>query len=74
MARRAPALSDRIFTFVNSVAGIVAKKRPDLLCGHYCYTFFKKPPARITDLEDNIVLFFTQGCHWFRDPAIKKPS
>ena len=67
-----PALTDRVFTFANAVAAAVRRKHPGKLCGHYCYTFFKKPPARLTDLEDNILLYFAQGCHWFRDPELKK--
>lgn len=65
------ALTDRIFTFVNQVAHIVAQRDPEQLLGHYAYTFFKPPPARIDDLEDNIVLFFAQACHWFRNPELK---
>lgn len=65
------ALTDRIFTFLNQVAHIVAERDPDKLLGHYAYTFFKPPPARIDDLEDNIVLFFAQACHWFRNPELK---
>jgi len=65
------ALTDRIFTFVNQVAHIVAERDPEQLLGHYAYTFFKPPPARIDDLEDNIVLFFAQACHWFRNPELK---
>ncbi len=65
------ALTDRIFTFVNQVAHIVAERDPQKLLGHYAYTFFKPPPARIDDLEDNIVLFFAQACHWFRNPELK---
>ena len=65
------ALTDRIFTFVNQVARIVAERDPNKLLGHYAYTFFKPPPAKIEDLEDNIVLFFAQACHWFRNPELK---
>ena len=66
-----PALTDRIFTFLNQVAAIVAEEQPEKRLGHFAYTFFKAPPAEITDLEDNIILFFAQGCHWFRDPELK---
>ncbi|MCK5844429.1 MAG: DUF4838 domain-containing protein, partial [Victivallales bacterium] len=66
------ALTDRIFTFVNAVADIVTKKQPNKLLGHYAYTFFKKPPRRIKRLNPNIVLFFAYGCHWYRDPKMKK--
>ncbi|MEN6305633.1 MAG: DUF4838 domain-containing protein [Armatimonadia bacterium] len=66
------ALTDRIFTLANEIARRVAKEQPEKKLGHFCYTFFKQPPARLTDLSDNLVLFFTQGCHWFRDPEIKK--
>ena len=65
------ALTDRIFTFLNQVAKIVGERDPDQLLGHYAYTFFKPPPAQIDDLEDNIVLFFAQACHWFRSPELK---
>jgi len=66
-----PALTDRIFTFVNGVAELIHDEAPDKLCGHYCYTFFKRPPMRVADLSDNVVLFFAQACHWFRDPAVR---
>ncbi|NCO32762.1 MAG: hypothetical protein AUJ92_02395 [Armatimonadetes bacterium CG2_30_59_28] len=70
--KQIPALTDRIFTFVNAVADLVNKEKPDQQFGHYCYTFFKKPPARLQRLNPNVVLFFTQGCHWYRDPELKK--
>ncbi|MFW5869130.1 MAG: DUF4838 domain-containing protein, partial [Armatimonadota bacterium] len=70
--REIPALTDRIFTFLNEVAAIVGERDPDKMLGHYAYTFFKAPPAEIEDLDDSIVLFFAQACHWFRDPELKE--
>ena len=66
-----PALTDRIFTFLNQVAAIVGEQQPEKMLGHYAYTFFKAPPAEIDELDDSIVLFFAQACHWFRDPELK---
>lgn len=66
------ALTDRIFTFADTIARRVAKEQPEKRLGHFCYTFFKQPPVGLKDLSDNLVLFFTQGCHWFRDPELKK--
>ncbi|MCD6362034.1 MAG: DUF4838 domain-containing protein [Armatimonadetes bacterium] len=70
--REIVCLTDRIFTFANQVAERVAQLSPGKLCGHFCYTFFKKPPMRLEDLADNLVLFFAYGCHWYRDPATRE--
>ncbi len=66
------ALTDRIFTFANQVADRAHEINPDKLFGHFCYTFFKQPPAELEDLSDHIVLFFAYGCHWYRDPEMRK--
>ncbi len=66
------ALTDRIFTFANAVAERAHEINPDKLFGHFCYTFFKQPPAKLEDLSDYIVLFFAYGCHWYRDPEMRK--
>gem|GEM_PF-2332759 len=66
------ALTDRIFTFANKTADRAHEINPNKLFGHFCYTFFKPPPAKLEDLSDYIVLFFAYGCHWYRNPEMRE--
>lgn len=61
-------LSDRIFTYANEVARRVREKNPAKSCGMFAYTYYNKPPVRITRLEPNLYLSFVFQSAAHRDP------
>jgi len=61
-------LSDRIFTYANEIARRVREKNPAKSCGMFAYTFYNKPPVRITKLEPNLYLSFVYQSAAHRDP------
>lgn len=63
-----PQLSDRIFTYANEVARRVRERNPNKGCGMFAYTYYNKPPVRITALEPNLYLSFVYQCAAHRDP------
>lgn len=61
-------LSDRIFTYANEVARRVREKDPAKGCGMFAYTFYNRPPVRISRLEPNLYLSFVFQSAAQRDP------
>jgi hypothetical protein len=61
-------LSDRIFTYANEIARRVREKNPAKSCGMFAYTFYNKPPVKITKLEPNLYLSFVYQSAAHRDP------
>jgi PAS domain-containing protein len=62
-------LSDRIFTYANEVARRVAEKNPKKACGIHAYTYYNKPPVKITKLEPNLYISFVYHSANHRDPV-----
>jgi hypothetical protein len=67
-----PQLSDRIFTYANEVARRVAEKDPERGVGMFAYTYYNKPPVRISRLESNLYLSFVFQSASHRDPEAVK--
>ena len=61
-------LSDRIFTYANEIARRVRQKNPAKSCGMFAYTYYNKPPVKITMLEPNLYLSFVYQSAAHRDP------
>ncbi len=61
-------LSDRIFTYANEVARRVREKNPAKGCGMFAYTYYNRPPLKITKLEPNLYLSFVFQSAAHRDP------
>jgi hypothetical protein len=61
-------LSDRIFTYANEVARRVRAQSPDKGCGMFAYTFYNRPPVKITKLEPNLWLSFVFQSAAHRNP------
>ena len=61
-------LSDRIFTYANEVARRVHQRDPSKGLGMFAYTYYNRPPARISRIEPNIYLSFVYQCASHRDP------
>lgn len=61
-------LSDRIFTYANEVARRVREQNPAKGCGMFAYTFYNRPPVKISALEPNLYLSFVFQCAAHRDP------
>jgi len=64
------ALSDRIVTFYNTVAGEVQKLRPGSRIGTGAYSYYRTPPLHVT-LDPSVVLFYT-GMNYLNDSNLKK--
>ncbi|MCK5804000.1 MAG: DUF4838 domain-containing protein, partial [Lentisphaeria bacterium] len=62
-------LSDRIFTFVNTVAREIRKTHPKLRLGIYSYTYLRPSPRSIAKLEPNVLVGMTQIQALYGDPA-----
>lgn len=60
-------LSDRIFTYANEIARRVREKNPAKSCGMFAYTYYNKPPMKITKLESNLYLSFVYQSAAHRD-------
>lgn len=60
-------LSDRIFTYANEIARRVGEVNPDKACGMFAYTYYNKPPVKITKLEPNLYLSFVYQSAAHRD-------
>ena len=52
-----PSLSDRICTFYRAVAEEVARKNPAAMVGVTAYSYYRRPPLRVT-LPDNVIVAF----------------
>jgi hypothetical protein len=65
---KSPMLSDRIFTYANTVARRVREKNPAKSVGMFAYTFYSKPTVHIPKLEPNLYLSFCYQCAAHRDP------
>jgi hypothetical protein len=63
-----PELSDRIFTYANTVARMVREKDPQKSVGMFAYTFYNNPPQNIKKLEPNLYLSFVSQAMALRDP------
>ena len=66
--KKTPQLSDRLWTYANEVARRVREKNPAKGCGMFAYTFYHKPPLKITKLEPNLYISFAFQCAAHRDP------
>lgn len=62
-------LSDRMFTYANTIARRVREKNPNKAVGMFAYTYYNKPPVRLDHLEPNIYLSFVYQAMALRDPA-----
>lgn len=61
-------LSDRIFTYANEIARRVREADPAKACGMFAYTYYNKPPVKISALEPNLYLSFVFQSAAHRDP------
>ena len=69
-----PCVSDRVFTFANTVARKVAKEEPGLRVGVFLYDNYVIPPKSVARLEPNIFGQFCVDPGQFNDASYKEKT
>ena len=69
---RGLVLSDRVYTFVNAVAGEVKKTHPHLRLGIFSYNATRPAPRALKKLDNNVVISMTQTNARYRNKGYKQ--